>query len=184
LPRNVGGVSSVIPYAADGDDISDGTDDSLVVMEAEHANIHKGKAYFLYSSITIAGTSSAYIQLKTGSKFTHFKSRNLTNISANNVLYTVYESPTITDGTTAVPSINANRNSTNNSANVFYNNPTSVSGGTQLVQVYLAGSVQFRTSESAIIELIYKPNTNYVAKVDNLNAGNATIYFSFFWYEI
>jgi len=162
------------------------TDDyvhAMPVLEIEHAMTHRGQAFLCGGNFAIPATSSVYLQLKTDGKYVHFR-RNLFNVSANNLLYTVYEDPTVTDGTTLVPSYNLNRASAITTAVTMYSNPTGVSGGTKLTEIYLTGAKDVTTASLAGFEIIYKPNASYVAKIENLQAGTANFYYQFFWYEI
>lgn len=146
-------------------------------------NINSGKTFYLFGNVTIPGNSSTYVQFKTDGKALHLK-RSLNNVSTNNILYTTFEAPTITDGTIVIPSFNAKRSSSSTSVTTWYSNPTGVSGGTQLHTIYLPGTSGIRTTEQSIFKIVYKPNTTYVVKIDNLNSGSALFYYSYYWTEL
>lgn len=173
----------VIPQDQTGYDLSDPYVHALPVLEIEHEMTHRGLAYLCSGSFDIPSTGVVYLQLKTDGKYVHFR-RNLYNVSANNILYSVYESPTVTDGTVQVPAYNLNRSSSNTTPVIVYNNPTGVSGGTKLMEVYITGSKDITTTALTGYEIIYKPSASYVARIENLQAGVAKFYFQFFWYEI
>jgi hypothetical protein len=89
---------------------------------------------------------------------------------------TAIESPTITDGTTAVASRCTNRQKTSNTATtVFYSDPTSISGGTTLhVEVCTAGKGAGASITDAH-NWILKKNTSYLWKIEQLTNQATTV---------
>ena len=75
---------------------------AAVSVDYVHHEIHEGAVFSLSESISIPANSTIYMQMKTGAKSVHFR-KVLTNASTNNMLWTVYEAPTVTDGTTLQP---------------------------------------------------------------------------------
>lgn len=172
----------------DGTGSLDLSDNAVIVIGSDHAQVHKGNAFKASQIISLAGSSTVYYQFKTGAKIVHFKHR-LISADKNVIIFQVYENPVVTDGTTEVAIINANRNSATVSTVKIYTNPTVVSGGTLTDNDMLAGT---STGSSAVtsgpsvneMEWIYKVNTNYLVKLTNQNSGTAQFMFRYFWYEI
>ena len=101
-----------------------------------------------------------------------------------NITMTVYEAPTITDGSTAVTPVNVNRRSAETATAQFYTNPTSVSGGTFLLVSGMPSSANKVGGTTAHTEVwSLTPNTSYGIKM--VNNGNSTtgIVFTMLFFE-
>ena len=160
-----------------------------VYMDWEHHAIHEGIAFNLNVYSTVAFGTPKYCQFKTGSKYVHLKEKTIVD-GSDTLLCQFIEAPTVTDGTTLVPTYNRNRNSSTTSVMVIYSDPTNISGGTILEYDYIFGADNALggaqvSSPGAFMNLewVLKPNTTYIYKLENLGDGTATFLSKLMWYE-
>ena len=126
-----------------------------------------GKVWSVTFSASLTGNQTAYLQIKTGSASPLVVGYFLES-SAEPLKATALETPTVTDGTSAVTPYNMNRTSTVTPTTLFYSNPTSVSGGAPIaIDIVTAGKGAGATAESHGVWKL-KPNTSYVWKVEQL----------------
>lgn len=133
-------------------------------------------------SFTLAGTSGTQlVQFKTGTKIPVLLLSQATTASSN-ITFELIESPTITNGTTAVNAYVIDRNSTNTAVTTVFSDPTSVSGGTTLFTELIPGSNQGSSEHQDLFTRPLKASTSYVFKFTNL--GNASpCLLNIVWYE-
>jgi len=176
-------------YDANGVDITDTLGHALVAEDLEHKHIHDGYGFRVSKLVSLTNGATAYLQIKTGARNTHLKQVGLA-LDLNVVLCTFTESPVITDGTTAVPVINAHRQAAvnNPSVNKVFSDPTSVSGGTALdIDLVPAGTLGSRGPAQlapSSTEFILKPNTNYVLTMTNQGSTTCQLMVKWVWYEL
>jgi hypothetical protein len=176
---------------ADCDNISNNTDD-IRIYTAKPFNkrlVEAGicfKAFRKYPSVSASGR--VYAELRTGStKIINALSR-LVISSGGPINVNVYEAPTILYvGTNLMIKTNLNRNSVITPTATLYIDPSGISGGTVIDQIYLPAIVGSRNppaiNRPIELDFIYKVNTTYIVEMfNNDNAAN-DIYYEFTWYE-
>jgi hypothetical protein len=133
-----------------------------------------GEIYSLSFTDDLTGSETIYLQIKTGAKSCLVLNWSLAS-TLQPVKVTTIESPTITNGTTAVASYNFNRQKTATATTLFYSDPTSISAGT-VIHIDTAGASKHAGGSSLDAELLLlKKNTSYVWKVEQLNNQATTI---------
>lgn len=164
----------------------------LTQITGDHRYIHDGKA-FTYVGNTgslTAGTGtysvSIHTPIESSGKKIHFRPVKF-SATANTMLLTITEASTITGGSAVTP-INRNRNSSIVSESVVKAGVTVSVAGTTVYQEAVGGgsnpSNNKGGSGGANQELVFKPDTEYTVKIDNIGATTAsTGYFELFWYE-
>ena len=126
-----------------------------------------GKVFHMSFNATLSGEGINLLQIKTGTKKPLLLGYSLTT-SAEPLLAQAYESPTVTDGTSAITAYNMKRSSTAVPMTLFYSNPTNFSGGT-LIQTMLVTAG--KNSGGSAVEggaWQLKPSTSYIWKITNL----------------
>jgi len=143
----------------------------------------QGLLYSVSFEGSIGSGQSSYSQVKTGALKTTVTHFGLVSVSEN-MRFTVLEAPTITNGTTQVAAINVNRNSANTALTTFYTDPTSISGGTQILVVgFPSGSNKVGGIVDNEFVWTCLPNTSYVVKIDNLGNSTSSVFFNMGFYE-
>jgi hypothetical protein len=133
-----------------------------------------GKLWQVTFSASLTGNQTAFLQIKTGSVSPLITSYFVES-SAEPLKATALESPTVTDGTSAVTPYNLNRTSTATPTTLFYSNPTSVSSGSPIaIDIVTAGKGAGASAESHGAWKL-KPNTSYVWKVEQLTNQSTQI---------
>lgn len=132
-----------------------------------------GKLWQVTFSASLSGNQTTYLQIKTGSA-SPLISSYFVESSAEPLKVTALETPTVTDGTTAVTPYNLNRAETATPTTLFYSDPTSISGGAPItIDIVTAGKGAGASAESHGAWKL-KPNTSYVWKVEQLT-NQATV---------
>ena len=155
----------------------------VVSIDLDSADLLAGQVFYQNVVFTLSAGETQYIELKTGADVIMI-SRDLLNIGTSNVLYSVFEAPTVTDGTIITTAFNGNRNSAQATTVVFYSTPTSVSGGTPLVVSMLPATAFFKGRSAAYNEMIYKANTTYVASIVNAATAGTVVYATYRWHKL
>jgi len=175
------------PLIKTGKKLIDDVSGFIGTIPVEHVNIHKGILFSILYKVSVTASGVTYIQIKTGAKTVHFKPTNIAT-DADKFAIEFLESPTLTDGSTAITVINRNRTSSNTPETVLYSDPTDVSGGTKIDEFYIGGSVGFKAVGGDIIagvnEFVLKPNTNYIYKITNEGTADGIIMLRMFFYEM
>ncbi len=169
--------------------MSDNDDNCLIQLENEHRKVHQGGLFQVNVYSTVTFGTPVYCQMKTGAKTVHLKQKTIDTDSADQILCTFIEAPTLTDGTTVVPIINRNRNSANTSDITIYSDPTGISGGTIIDYNFIDGGgtgshTKTGTPAGTTIEWNLKPNTTYLHKLEGLNSGTVKFLAKLLFYEI
>jgi hypothetical protein len=162
----------------------------LISISGDHAYIHDGIGFSVFSFISSLASSGTYkVHIKTpATKYLHLRPTKLST-SGDKVSYLFYEdSSDTTAGTTFVP-INKNRNSDNTSGATFLLNATVTSNGTLIDYDYIGGGTGVGGSRNGDAgngsneEILLKPNTNYTVVITNSSSAVNNILFKMFYYE-
>jgi len=148
--------------------------------------IAEGQAVFGWADFTVAAGANVDFQLKTNGTLTHIYGREVTT-SSEELSYSLYENPTLTDGTTAVNLKHLNRTMTSVDIPIdVYSDPTSVdlSGATEieLDEIFTADKKSTTTGGLAGSERILAPNTDYIFRFSNPTNSQARVFAKFFFY--
>lgn len=144
----------------------------------------QGRVFALSFNSSISASSTSWAQIKTGAKKVAIVHYDLVAISEN-MKFSVYETPTITDGLNAVTPVNVNRNYADTAVTLFYSNPTGVSGGTLLlVQTMASGANKVGGTSADSETWVLKPNTSYGLKLENLGNSTTEFVFNMGFYEV
>lgn len=141
-------------------------------------------ASHLYSAVAAGGT--VYVESIIGSELIHLLARNVTVDGGGPVTLSLYEAPTITDGTLQFTKMNCDRRSAKTGTFILYYNPTAVSGGTLLFTDYIAtggGPKGTGGTTVGINEVVFKPNTKYVLAITNTGTQTSNVQINYLWYE-
>lgn len=99
--------------------------------------------------------------------------------------YELIEAPTLTTGATPLASYNRNRNSIKASGIVLKSNPTGISGGTNLDNVFFKATNQFPgIPYVANLNWVLKMATTYLLRLTNLGAGAEQALLKTNWAEV
>lgn len=164
----------------------DGSTQDLQVVEHEHAEIHGGDHYFYedYAEIDAAATIDFCIQTPDTTKWSHL----VWEIAAQGQFtFEIYEGATITYDGTDLTSYNNDRNSSNVSNWVnFEQDSTVVAPGTRLGGMLLGDAINPVRSMpgggNRSREVILKQNTNYLFRITSGVNDNNISYLAE-WYE-
>jgi hypothetical protein len=133
-------------------------------------------------SFTLAGSSGTQlVQFKTGTTIPVLLAVQGTT-STSSVTMELIETPTITNGTTAVASRVIDRNSANTAVTTVFSDPTSVSGGTTLFTELIPASNQGSSEHQDVLIRPLKASTSYVVKFTNLGNSSPCL-LNIVWYE-
>jgi len=160
----------------------DKTQNAFVFLDFLCKRCFDGNAYHGYAKYTIDAEATSYLQIKTGSSSVCFMVDSVVT-DGDKMTLKMYENPTVIDGTTAVPLINRNRTSSNASSVNAYSDPSGVSGGTQIDEFYVGGTVGQKIVGGDVLTaqkpLHLKPNADYVISITNDGAASNTILLRF-----
>lgn len=158
-------------------------------ISGDHAYIHQGKGFSATGSTSIAAAGTYALTLTTpaaSAAYVHLRPTLLSS-SASFITMSVIEAPTFTAGTDGTE-INRNRNSSAAAGTVYKFNAGYTSGGT-VIAMLTAGSggnpvARAGGMTGAEAELVLKPSTTYLFKIDNPTGGaTSTVTWELFWYE-
>jgi len=160
----------------------DKTQNAFVLLDFLCKRCFDGYVYHGYAKYTIDAEATAYLQIKTGGDAVCFMVDSIVT-DGDKMTLKMYEGPTVTDGTTAVPLINRNRTSSNTSSVNAYSDPSGISGGTQIDEFYVGGTVGQKIVGGDVLTaqkpLHFKPNTDYVISITNDGSASSTILLRF-----
>jgi hypothetical protein len=147
-----------------------------VVINSEHHEIHCGDSYLVSRIVDLGNGASDDILIivpdEAGSgqsqKLYHFLPRGA---SEAEVIWYLYEAPTVSANGTAMTAFNRNRNSAFTSDLEHYHTPTVTTVGT-LISTDHAGSGRGTGGEARSEEFVLKNNTKYLLRVTNQTASN------------
>lgn len=148
--------------------------------------IAEGQACFGWADFNVSAGDSVNFQLKTNGTLTHIFGREVTTDSEE-LSYSLYENPSLTDGTTELQLVQINRNLADNNVPItVYSDPTSIdlTGATQieLNEIFTAGKKTSDTQGLAGAERILAPNTDYIFQFSNPTNSTCRVFAKFFFY--
>lgn len=158
-------------------------------ITSDHSSIHAGEGF--NASIhteAVADDGYAQMEFRTSSNagsYVHMKL--MSAMSEGLSLFTAVEAPTLTAGVTSVTPQNLRRTGTPpTSVSILRSNPTSISGGTILRSYFIGaggvGSGAGGTNDKDI-EMVLKPATTYLFRVQNIAGSAKALSLWLFWYE-
>jgi len=160
----------------------DGTQNAFVLLDLLTKRCFDGNVYHGYVKYTIDAEAIAHLQIKTGAAAVCFMFESIVT-DGDKMTLKMYEDPTVTDGSVAVPLINCNRTSSNTSSVNAYSNPSGVSGGTQIDEFYVGGTVGQKIVGGDVLGVQkptrLKPSTDYVISITNDGSASSTILIRF-----
>jgi len=130
-----------------------------------------GNRYTISFAASVAASGIVNLQLKTGAA-TCVILDWVVGSTAQPLTAEAIESPTITDGTTAITPYNNNRQSSKMPVTLFYSDPTGISGGTAILREAISGTKGLGGDISEGYAWVLKTNTSYVWQITNV--GNQT----------
>jgi hypothetical protein len=136
----------------------------------------------------VGNGTSVYVQLKTNGSRAFITS---INVAPSDELITVrlLEEPTVTDGDNEITAYNTDLSNLNTAETLVYDNPTSISGGTELESVFLPGSSGLGGERNgqrynSRVDWVTKESTDYVFEIMNDGTGNVDVGWDISWYEM
>lgn len=143
-----------------------------------------GDAFHVSSYFTILNSGTNYFQIKTDSRTIVILGYEMVT-NTQPVRFTTLEEPTVTNGTTALAARNLNRQATTAATVLLYSDPTSISGGTTLVDhiVPSGGNKSGGAITNADVWTL-KKETSYVIKLENKGNNDTICAFNMTWLEI
>lgn len=133
-----------------------------------------GFSFSVSFSLSLVGSETKYLQIKTGALTCWIGDYQLAS-SAEPLLLTAIESPTVTNGTTAIPSYCTNRIRNRTATTLFYSDPTSISGGTVIHREICTAGKSAGASLTDAHNWILKKNTSYLWKIEQLTNQATTV---------
>ncbi len=148
--------------------------------------ISEGLACFGWADFNVASGSEVYFQLKTNGTLTHIFGREVTTDSEE-LAYSLYENPSVTDGTTEVTLVNINRNLANGNIPItVYSDPTNIdlTSATQieLDEIFTADKKSSGTQGLKGADRVLAPNTDYIFEFSNPTNSICRVFAKFFFY--
>lgn len=142
------------------------------------------RAFHVSVYFTVASGATSHFQIITGAREAFLFQWNLTS-DTEPCRFTAVEAPTVTDGTTAITPQRINRDTSTATTMTIYSDPTSISGGTTLVDVIIpSGGNKTGGGVSNNVYWTLKPNTDYVASVENVDSQPTICTFDMSWLEL
>jgi hypothetical protein len=179
---------SLVQKANNGTSVMSGADAPLIVVDVNHQRNHDGRAFFAYKLYPVASKLAAgsSIDIVMASPTGITPHLTVDAFCQGDAEFYMYESTSTTGGTPFTP-INRNRNYTvsNPSQVAMVINPTVTSIGTELDAQIVPGGVGKKSAggDSASLEYVLKPLTNYLFRLTNVNGTSHAASLSLEWYE-
>jgi hypothetical protein len=177
---------SLVQKLEGGTSALSGADAPLITVDVNHQRSHDGRAWIAWrlypDAAKLAAGASCNIVLAAGpDTIVHFTIDAL--LMGDAELY-IYEGATSTGGTPFTP-INRNRNYTTSSNVAMVINPTVTATGTMLDAQFLPGGTGKKAGGGGLssLEFIFKPLTNYLIRMTNVNGTAHAGHLSLEWYE-
>lgn len=177
---------SLVQKLNDGSTALAGADAPLISVDVNHQRNHDGRAWLAWklypaSSKLAAGASCDIVLASAAGVRPHMTIDAL--LMGDAELY-IYEGPTTTGGTAFTP-VNRNRNYTTSSDVAMVINPTVTTTGTLIDAQYLAGGIGKKAGGGAAesLEYVFKPLTNYLIRMTNVNGTSHPGHLALEWYE-
>jgi len=142
------------------------------------------RSFHISQYFTVAQSATAYFQIVTGAREALLFDWNLV-AATQSCRFKALEAPTVTDGTTAITPQRINRDTSTATTLTLYSDPTSISGGTTLVDAVIpSGGNKTGGGVSNHVFWTLKPSTDYVVSVENLGNSDTICTFEMSWIEL
>ena len=142
------------------------------------------RAFLISEYFTVAQSTTSYFQITTGSREVFLINWSLV-AATQSCRFKALEAPTLTDGTTAITPVHIHRNETASPSVTLYSNPTSISGGTVLVDAVIpSGGNKTGGAAGETVFWTLKTDTDYIASVENLGNSETICTFVMAWLEL
>ena len=165
-----------------------GADAPLITVDVNHQRNHDGRAFFAYKLYPVASklAANASIDIVMASPAGVFPHMTVEAFCQGDAEFYLYEGSSTTGGTAFTP-INRNRNYavSNPSQSAMVINPTINTLGTELDGQLVPGGVGKKSGggDSATLEYVLKPLTNYHFRLTNVNGTSHAASLTLEWYE-
>lgn len=171
-----------------GNQVVAGADSPVIFIDVNHQRNHDGRAFFAFKinpdSAMLA--PNANIDIVIASPAGVYPHVTIDVFCQGDAEFYVYEGTGTTGGTPFTP-VNRNRNYavSNPSQSAMVINPTVTSLGTMLEGKIIPGGIGKKStgSESASLEYVLKPLTNYLFRLTNVNGTDHSAHMTLEWYE-
>lgn len=171
-----------------GSNVVSGADAPVIVVDVNHQRNHDGRAFFAYVLYPVASklAAGASIDIVIASPAGVFPHLSVEAFCQGDAEFYLYEGTSTSGGTLFTP-INRNRNYavSNPSQSAMVINPTITSLGTALDGQIVPGGVGKKSGggDSATLEYVLKPLTNYLFRLTNVNGTSHAASLTIEWYE-
>ncbi len=165
-----------------------GADAPMITVDVNHQRNHDGRAFFAYKLYPVASklAAGASIDIVMASPTGVLPHLSVEAFCQGDAEFYMYEGSSTTGGTAFTP-INRNRNYavSNPSQSAMVINPTVNSLGTELDAQIVPGGVGKKSGggDSATLEYVLKPLTNYHFRLTNVNGTSHAASLTLEWYE-
>lgn len=154
-----------------------------VSIPGEDIQIQEGRMYKINEKkVDLASGSTYNIHIKTSANFFSFIQQIRMNFGDGPLDVVIRENPSVTDGSTTVPTRNLNRNSTDTSEVTIYNNSSSISGGTVIDRIFIPSG----KDQAFILEdgrWVVKKDADYVVQIVNNSGQLLTFSYNIVYHE-
>lgn len=165
-----------------------GADAPMITVDVNHQRNHDCRAFFAYKLYPVSAklAANASIDIVLASPSGVLPHLTVEAFCQGDAEFYMYEGTSTTGGTLFTP-INRNRNYavSNLSQVAMVINPTVTSLGTELDAQIVPGGVGKKSGggDSATLEYVLKPLTNYLFRLTNVNGTSHAASLSLEWYE-
>lgn len=177
---------SLVQKLNDGSTALAGADAPLIMVDVNHQRNHDGRAWLAWklypvSAKLAAGASCNIVLASAAGVRPHM---TIDALLMGDAEFYIYEGPTTTGGTAFTP-VNRNRNYTTSSDVAMVINPTVNTTGTLIDAQFLPGGVGKKAGGGAAesLEYVFKPLTNYLIRMTNVNGTDHPGHMVLEWYE-
>ncbi len=161
---------------------------ALAQMDNDHVYIHRGQGFAVTGDVILADGASWDISITTptGPPYVHYRPEIVSTVD-DVTKVTLFEGSVISGGSEANV-YNRNRVNASSPESVLKEGVSSDTEGTILYS-FTIGSGGNNASKSggqsggAQEEWIFKADTTYVIRIENIGSTQTTAYYNFFWYE-
>lgn len=148
--------------------------------------LFEGQMFTWHNKFSIPATSTVFYEVKTDPlRLHHTFQRSLSVEGGGPITLQLIEAPTLVDGTPIV-SNNLDRRSAKTADTLFFINPTGVSGGTVIEEMFIPTGGGPNTSaalNAGLTERVLKQGTTYAVSLTNDGAQASTVEVNIIYYE-
>tara|TARA_R110000764_G_scaffold36736_1_gene81952 strand:+ start:20741 stop:21325 length:585 start_codon:yes stop_codon:yes gene_type:complete len=163
----------------------DSHDNALVIIDALHANIHRGIMYTASMQGAVLSDGVLEIILQVGADEFHAA---FNGAVSQNMIAQIYEGVTFSAAGTSLPCFNRDRESANTATMAITHTPTLTLDGTLMTDIFIPGGAKSTASggtAASFNEWELAPNTDYLLRISNTvvspaSAGHAGIDVEFY----